>query len=97
MLAILKIDKLVFKEATKSTRVFWRWVKNAITARVRRDVESRDVFTQIKLSRQSELSPAIGIQSETGMFIVGRVSPLTAINQQLRASTSAYRWDTYRA
>jgi hypothetical protein len=70
MLAILKIDKLVFKEATKSTRVFWRWVKNAITARVRRDVESRDVFTQIKLSRQSELSPAIGIQSETGMFIV---------------------------
>lgn len=70
VLALLKIDKLVFRRATKSTRAFWRWVKKAITARTQRLVESRDVFTHIELSRQSELSPTIGIQSETGMFIV---------------------------
>lgn len=71
MLAVLKIDKLVFKQATKSTRLFWHWVKKAIAQRSQQVVNRSDVFTQIELSRQSEVSSTVGIQSEVGMFVVG--------------------------
>lgn len=96
ILALLKIDKFLFKKATKSTRVFWRWVKNAIAARTNRHVESRDVFTHIQMSRKSELSPTIGIQSETGMFIVAG-ELLNSNSTAIECKRYAYHRDTYRA
>lgn len=71
LLALLRIDKLLLQSATRSTRVFWRWVKTAI-ARRSPGVEEpppRDVFTQIQLSRGSDSDSTMGVQSETGMFI----------------------------
>lgn len=71
LLAVLKIDKLLFKEATRSTRAFWRWVKCAIADRSQQvGYHKTDVFDRIQLSRQSEQCPTAGIESEIGMFIV---------------------------
>jgi hypothetical protein len=70
LLAVFKIDKLLFREAAGSTRALWRWVKCAIAKRTQRSSGPRDVFDQIQLSRKSEPSSTIEIQSETGMFIV---------------------------
>lgn len=82
-MAIFKLDKLLFRGATRSTKVFWRWVKQAIAVRdVRHErcSESRDVFMHIKLSRMLETCSTLGVQSETGMFIVAgeSVSAMTA-------------------
>lgn len=66
LLAVLKIDKLLFRDATKSTRGFWRWVKTAIIERSQQIGTHEDLFSRIQKARQFDPS---GIQSEMGMFI----------------------------
>lgn len=70
LLALLKIDKLLFREATRSMRPFWRWVKSAISNRSQRFDQHTDVFAQIQLSRWLGQCPTAEIQSEIGMLIV---------------------------
>ena len=77
LLAVLKVDKLLFKNATQSTKEFWKWVKSAITNRIQHGEGLQDMFTRIQRSRQSEGSPALGIQSETGMFLVAGLDTTT--------------------
>ena len=66
ILAVFKIDKLLFKDATKSTRAFWRWVKNAINERSQLSGNSADLFDKIRMGGKSD---PLEIQSEIGMFI----------------------------
>ena len=66
LLAVFRIDKLLFKDATKSTRAFWRWVKTAIIERSQLPSASNDLYSKIQQGRKSDL---LGIQSEMGMFI----------------------------
>ena len=68
LLAVLKIDKLLFRDAAKSTRDFWRWVKAAIFERSQKIGVHQDLFSRIQVARQSDLS-LLGMQSEMGMFI----------------------------
>lgn len=69
LLALLRLDKLLFKDATKSTAAFWRWVKSAITERRQHPHASDDLFTTIQLAKQSNPCTDVEVQSELGMFL----------------------------
>lgn len=83
ILALLKMDKLFFRRATRSTRIFWRWVKSAIASKGQQSEAPQDVFARIQLSRRSQESPTMGMLSDIFMFIVAGEKNATEMQPRL--------------